>query len=206
MMFKFSFSPGCTENSSLTLGVIFVLLFSFSIAFDWKQWCFKESYLDKTEPCPVPLMMEAQALLWERQVQSREEERQALDPPHPCAACSQSSSPLPSSDMPTAAFSSRLVKCPSPRQGAQMRASAFQEPSKASALESDPVKGGARPQPQPQTQSQPRPQRVGSPGCNPKFSKTFSYGFGRSTNHFALVSRIWKGSYRFTSFTSLLQN
>lgn len=120
LMFKFSFSPGCTENSSLTLGAIFVLLFSFSIAFDWKQWCFKESYLDKTEPCPMPLMMEAQALLWERQVQSREEERQALDPPHPCAACSQSSSPLPSSDMPTAAFSSRLVKCPSPRQGTQM--------------------------------------------------------------------------------------
>lgn len=115
------FFPICTEDSSLTLGAISVLLFSLSFAFDCKQRCCKAQYLNKAEPCPMLLMMESQALLWQRQAQSWEERRQALDPPHPSAACPHSSPPLPFSDMPTAAFPSCLVKCPGPLQGVHIQ-------------------------------------------------------------------------------------
>lgn len=107
--------PGYRENS-VTSGAVLVLLFSLSFAFDQKQWCFEKQYLDKTLPCPMLPLLELQALRWQRQVQSWKDRRQRLKSPHPSAACSPISSPPHPPDMPVAAFSSRLVKCPSPLQ------------------------------------------------------------------------------------------
>jgi hypothetical protein len=115
-----SFSPPppvCRENRSLTLGAGWALFSSLSFAFDQEQWCFEEQYLDKTQPCPMLSLQEMQALRGQRQVQSWEDRRQGHKPPHPSAACPQISSPLPFLDTPAAAFSSCLVKCPSPLQG-----------------------------------------------------------------------------------------
>lgn len=146
-----SFPPGCRENSSLTLGPVLVLFFSLSFAFDQKQWCFEEQYLVQTRPHPMlPLlemleMLEMQALSGGRGKSSLGE-TEGRDSTHatPSAVCSPIFSPLAFSDTPAAAFSSRLVKCPTPLPGVQMQASAFQEPGKLSALESHPVNRRSR--------------------------------------------------------------
>lgn len=190
LLVQLSLPPVGRESSSVTLGAVLVF-FSLSFVFDLNSGVLESSIWTTLSPALCCRCWRCRLFCGRGKSSHGKTEGGGLNPPRPSAACSQISSPLPVSDLPAAAFSSGPCEISHPLQGMHMQTSAFQEPSKLSALESHPVRGGARPKPQ--------PQRVESPKHNPKLSKAFSYGFGRGTNHFALVSHLCNGSYRLTS-------